>query len=233
MIGQSDGKSFAYLLGVYLGDGCSTLVQGHYRFRLNTIDRDFAEATANAIHGILGKRYPINGPYQDKRFPKSAPQYMFCCSDSTLAKRLIAETDGKKKIPEWIFSADKDSRLAFIAGLMDSEGFVAERKGYPSNRRYFMGFKSCDLWVPDFVRLLNEAGIRTGDLRTEEPRKAHYKRPWVFKVKMQSWIDSGAYFMCSRKQKRVEEWGSVGPYVTRSRHPAKTSPNEHTSYTER
>lgn len=233
MIGQSDGKSFAYLLGVYLGDGCATEVQGHYRFRLNTIDKDFAEATADAIEAVIGKRYPINGPYQDKRFPKSAPQYMLCCSTSALPLKLIEETDGKKKIPEWIFTSDKDVRLAFIAGLMDSEGFVAERKGYPTNRRYFMGFKSCDLWVPEFVKLLEQSGIRTGDLRTEEPRKAHYKRPWVFKVKMQSWVDAGGYFKCSRKQKRVDEWASVGPYVLRSRYPAKASPNEHTSGPER
>jgi hypothetical protein len=213
MIGQSDGKSFAYLLGVYLGDGCVTDVwheerqKSYKRFRLNTIDKDFAEATVNAIKDVTGKEYPVCGPYQDKRFPKSAPQHMIGCYDSDL--------------------------LAFIAGLMDSEGCVAERRNYPTNRRYFMGFKSCDLWVPEFVKLLEHTGIRTGDLRTEEPRKAHYKRPWVFKVKMQSWIDAGAYFKCSRKQKRVDEWGSIPPYTRRSKNPAKASPNEHTSYTER
>lgn len=234
MIGQSDGKSFGYLLGVYLGDGCATKVNGYFRFRLNTIDKDFAEATAEAIADLTGKVCPVQGPYQDERFPKSAPQYMLCCYRSKLAERLIEETDGKKKIPEWIFlDSCKERRLAFIAGLMDSEGFVAERRGYPTNRRYFMGFKSCDLWVPEFVKLLNETGICTGDLRTEEPRKAHYKRPWVFKIKMQSWIDAGAYFRCSRKQKRVDEWASIPPYTLRSRYPAKTSPNEHTSGTER
>lgn len=240
MIGQSDGKSFAYLLGVYLGDGCVTDIwneqrqKRYIRFRLNTIDKDFAEATANAIEVITGKKYAVCGPYQDERFPKSAPQYMLACYADALCDRLVKETDGKRKMPEWIFSADKEIRLAFIAGLMDSEGFVAERKNYPTNRRYFMGFKSCDLWVPEFVRLLNETGIRTGDLRTEEPRKAHYKRAWVFKVKMQSWIDAGGYFKCSRKQKRVDEWESIGPYELRKWRPkVKTSPNEHTSSTER
>lgn len=233
MIGQSDGKSFAYLIGVYLGDGCATKVQGHYRFRLNTIDRDFAEATAEAIKDVIGKECPINGPYQDKRFSKSAPQYMLCCSTSALPLRLIEETAGKQKIPEWIGAASMDQKLAFIAGLMDSEGYVAERRSYPTNRRYFMGFKSCDPWVADFQRLLESVGIRTSDLRTEEPRKPHYKRPWLFRVKMQSWVDSGAYFRCSRKQKRVDEWASIGPYVMRSRYPAKASPNEHTSGTER
>jgi hypothetical protein len=239
MIGQSDGKSFAYLLGVYLGDGCVTDVwheerqKSYKRFRLNTIDKDFAEATVNAIKDVTGKEYPVCGPYHDKRFPKSAPQHMIGCYDSDLCERLTAETDSKRKMPDWIFAADKEIRLAFIAGLMDSEGFVAERRNYPTNRRYFMGFKSCDLWVPEFVKLLEHTGIRTGDLRTEEPRKAHYKRPWVFKVKMQSWIDAGAYFKCSRKQKRVDEWGSIPPYTRRSKNPAKASPNEHTSYTER
>lgn len=232
MISQPDGKSFAYLLGVYLGDGCVTRVQGYNRFRLNTIDRDFAEATATAIKDVTGRSYPVNGPYQDQRYPKSAPQYMLTCCWGRLCDSLVAETGGKQKIPEWIFSADKERRLAFIAGLFDSEGFVAENKRNPTNRRYFMGFKSCDLWVLDFVRLLEQTGIRVGKVRTEEPRKAHYKRPTVFNVKMQSWIDAGAYFKCSRKQRRVEAWAEFGPYEQRARHP-KTSPNEHTSGPER
>jgi intein-encoded DNA endonuclease-like protein len=226
---QSAGKSFAYLLGVYLGDGCVTHVQGYDRFRLNTIDEDFAQATSAAVEDITGRRYPVNGPYQDKRFSQSRPQYQFYCGNTDLCDRLKHQTGEKQKIPEWVFTADKDLRLAFIAGLMDSEGFVAENKNW-TNRRFYMGFKSCDAWVLDFVRLLEETGIRTGQVYTEEPRKAHYKRPTAFRIKMQSWVDSGAYFNCSRKQRRVDEWASVGPYVQRD---AKAILNEHTSNTVR
>lgn len=212
---QSAGKSFAYLLGVYLGDGCVTHVQGYDRFRLNTIDEDFAEATAEAILELTGKDCKINGPYVDKRFPKSRPQYQLCCCDTQLCADLKAETDSKLRMPHWIWKADKSIRLAFIAGLMDSEGHVTENKQKWTNRRFYMGFKSCDAWVLDFVRLLEETGIRTGKILVEPPRKAGYKPATGFRIKMQSWIDSGAYFNCSRKQSRVVEWGSIGPYCQR------------------
>lgn len=217
---QSDGKSFAYLLGVYLGDGCVTFVQGYYRFRLNTIDQDFAEATVDAIKDVTGEWCPIHGPYQDKRFSKSAPQFQICSLNQEMCKELMSQTESKRVIPDWIHAADKDVRLAFIAGLMDSEGFVAENKN-PTNRRFYMGFKSCDTWVPEFVRLLEKTGIRIGKLMSEEPRKPGYKTPWSFRVKMQSWIDSGAYFRCSRKQSRVEKWAEFPAYSQRKGYPQR------------
>lgn len=223
-IGQSDGKSFSYLLGVYLGDGCVTHIQGYDRFRLNTIDKDFAEATAKAIRKLTGKRCKVNGPYQDNRYSQSKPQYMLASCDADLCRVLKEETDDKQKIPEWVFTADKDNRLAFIAGLMDSEGFVAESKRNPTNRRFFMGFKSTDPWVLDFVRLLEKSGIRTGKVRTEKPRKDGYREPTVFNIKMQSWIDAGAYFNISRKQDRVDLWGACEPYSQRSRNPRRLTP---------
>lgn len=228
--GQSDGKSFAYLIGVYLGDGCVTTINGKDRFRLNTIDKDFADATASAIETLTGKSYAVCGPYMDKRFSKSRPQYQIACYDASLCARLKAETNGKLMMPAWIFDAEHDVRLAFIAGLFDSEGFVSYNPQNWTNRRFFMGFKSCDVWVPEFVKLLESTGIRIGKLMTEEPRKAHYKRPWSFRVKMQSWIDAGAYFNCSRKQSRVEEWSSLPAYAMRD---AKAIPNEHTPGSER
>jgi hypothetical protein len=54
VIGQEAGKSFAYILGVYLGDGCVTTWRAAGKsdrliFRLNTIDEDFAQATKTAL----------------------------------------------------------------------------------------------------------------------------------------------------------------------------------------
>lgn len=226
--GQSAGKSFAYLLGVYLGDGCVTQTNGLPCFKLNTIDEDFAKATAHAIREVCDGHPTINGPYQDKRFPKSKPQHQLYCGNRWLCSELKRQTEDKRQIPAWIFTANGEERRAFIAGLMDSEGFVAETKATWTNRRFYMGFKSCDVWILDFVRILELTGIRVGKITTEEPRKAHYKRPTYFRIKMQSWVTAGAYFNCSRKQKRVEEWASVGPYVLRRRYP-KAILNEHTS----
>lgn len=213
-IGQSAGKSFAYVLGVYLGDGCVTNVQGYDRFRLNTIDRDFAEATAKAIGAISAYRPIINGPYQDKRFTKSRPYYCLYCGDRALCRRLKDETQSKARIPGWMFDAQRDVQLAFVAGLMDSEGYVTDGKSTWTNRRFYMGFKCCDGWIMDFARLLEHLGVRLSVSR-EKPRKEGYKAPTLLRIKMQSWIDAGGYFTCARKQNRVNEWASLPAYFMR------------------
>lgn len=216
MIGQDAGKSFAYILGVYLGDGCVT----GGRFRLNTIDRDFAEAVKAALNVIS----PMNVTLSVHDVSKSSkPNWALGIGDHRLCTRLVEDCCGKRIIPAYVFDGARDQKLAFIAGLMDSEGYVGANSNH-TNRRYYMGFKSCDVWVPDFIRLLHTVGIVTGKLGVEKPRKPGYKVPTRFAIKMQSWIDSGARFNIARKQSRVEEWASAGAYERRARHPRKLTP---------
>jgi hypothetical protein len=200
LIGKSAGKSWEYLVGVYLGDGCVTTHQGRPVFRLNTIDLDFAEATKAALQHHTDRpisihTHPVSG--------SSKPNHSLRCGDPDVCQRLVAETGGKARLPDWIWSADQGGRLAFIAGLMDSEGFVSHQR---ARDRYFMGFKSTDLWFDDFVRVLNMAGIKVGKIGVEEPRKPGYRTPRRFTIKFPSWIASGAYFHISRKQERVDRW---------------------------
>lgn len=200
-IGQSAGKSWEYLVGVYLGDGCVTMHQGYLTFRLNTIDLDFAEATKAALaehtdHPISIHTHPVS--------KSSKPNHSLRCGDPRLAQRLRDDTDDKAKLPDWIWSADQEARLAFIAGLMDSEGYVA-RNGAGST---YIGFKSTDDWFNDFLRLLQMAGIQYGRIGVEKPRKPGYRTPRRVTLKKASWVGSGAYFNIARKQARVDEWAA-------------------------
>lgn len=223
MIGESAGKSFAYLLGTYLGDGCVSKAQGYLRFTLSVIDMDFALAVKNAILDIYPERkvgiwtFPVRG--SDK------PTNALYCGSQELCKDLVRITDGKQKIPTGcLLLAPKEFRLAFISGLMDSEGFVAANKSNPTNRRYYMGYKSCDKWVPDFIKVLESVGVKIGKVSQEKPRKEGYKTPTRFTIKMQSWIDSGCRFNIKRKQARVDEWASYGPYEKRAKYARRLTP---------
>lgn len=220
MIGQSAGKSYAYLLGVYLGDGslspCGEAEKVY--FRLSTVDRDFAEATCDAFEAVVGRRPNIN-TYPERR---GRDYHAIICKDVTLARRLLSDTDDKKRLPiEAIQKWPRDWQLAVVSGLMDSEGFVGANSVNPTNRRYYMGFKSTDPWVPDFITLLQSLGIRIGKVQTEAPRKEGYKAPTRFTIKMQSWIDAGARFNIARKQERVDKWNEADAYTRRSRHPRR------------
>jgi hypothetical protein len=207
MIGQSADKSYAYLIGVYLGDGCVRDNWYKKQFAMNTIDLDFATAVQDAFE-MCGHKANIHGPMKDKRFSKSSPFYTVNCSSQEMCNAFVSETDGKQHLPGWITTASKPNRIAFIAGLMDSEGFVSKNKSVKTegNRSYYMGFKSCDPWFDEFVRLLEVTGVRIGKIGIELPRKEGYKTPKRFTVKMQSWVDAGCYFNIQRKQSKVNDW---------------------------
>lgn len=219
MIGQSAGKSYAYLLGVYLGDGslsrCGEAEKVY--FRLNAVDRDFVETAADAFELVTGIK-PLINTYSEKR---GRDYHTIIKKHAPLARRLLSDTNEKESIPlEIIQGWPRDWQLAFVSGLMDSEGFVGANAN-KTNRRYYMGFKCTSPWVPDFVVLLQSLGIKIGKVQTEAPRKEGYKAPTRFTIKMQSWIDAGGYFNIARKQKRVEEWNEAGAYERRSRHPRR------------
>lgn len=202
MIGKSAGKTWEYITGVYLGDGCVTR-NGHGRpvFRLNTIDMDFADATKEAL--LDHTRYAV-GVHTHAVSKSSKPNNSLCCNDPVLCQKLVEETDGKQKLPDWVWTTDQDGRLAFIAGLMDSEGFVTQN----SHGSTYMGYKSTDVWFDDFVRVLKMAGIEVGKIGVEVPLKPHYRTPRRFTIKMASWVNSGAYFNIARKQARVDRWAA-------------------------
>lgn len=201
MIGKSAGKSWEYLVGVYLGDGCVRTHCGKLIFRINTIDMDFAQAVQRAFAEITDKPAPISTHFVSK---SSKPNNHLHCCDSALAGRMQDETNFKTKLPDWVWTADKEALLALIAGLMDSEGFVSQN----SHGSTYMGFKNTGPWFDDFIRVLNRAGIEVGKIGIEKPRKPGYLTPRRFHIKLRSWVRSGAYFNIARKQARVDAWAS-------------------------
>jgi hypothetical protein len=193
-------------------------------FRLNTIDEDFARATATALGPLSDYKVTVGVHAVAK---SSKPNWYLSLGDRALCQRLLDETERKRIIPAYVWEWPREHKLAFIVGLMDSEGFVAANSNH-SGRRFYMGFKSCDLWFPDFVRLLQSVGIIVGKIGVEKPRKPGYKVPRRFAIKMQSWIDSGMRFNIARKQNRVDEFASTEPDPRGSRFRAKLTPETNT-----
>jgi hypothetical protein len=215
-IGQSAGKNFAYVLGVYLGDGCVT--GSPQTFRVNTIDADFAAAIKASL-GVISERNVSISVHGVKK--SSKPNHSLYCGDVELCAKLVADTGNKQVIPSYVETMPRECQHAFIVGLMDSEGFVAKKSVNVTGRAYYMGYKSCDVWVPSFVRLLEKNGLRLGKVSECPPYKVGYKTPTRFHIKMQSWVDSGMRFNIARKQDRVDSWQRTEPYSERSRYPRR------------
>jgi len=220
-IGQSAAKSYAYLLGVFLGDG--SVSRG--RYAQSTIDKDFADAVVAAFADLSDCRVCVSYQEKPKKDRPASPIWNVSCGDKALAERLVADTKGKTIIPDYVHAWDDELRKQFVIGLMDSEGFVAANgngRGYNwkrTNRAYYMGYKSCDIWVPDLIRIMEGVGLRIGKISQEQPRKPGYKTPTRFHIKMQSWINAGMRFNIARKQDRVDQWAAIGPYERRALHP--------------
>lgn len=207
MIGQSAGKSFAYLLGVYLGDGCVTMqldskIGRRYPcFRLNTIDLDFAEAVKAALEELTDRPVSIHTHSVSK---SSKPNHALRCGDPDICATLLADTEGKQHIPAYVWEWPRVNKLAFISGLMDSEGFVSKKHG--SESTYYMGFKCCEPWVRDFARLMESCGVMIGKVVDCKPYKDGYRSPTRFHVKVESWVRAGCSFNIERKNARVRAW---------------------------
>lgn len=224
MIRLEADKSYAYLLGVYLGDGCVT----GGRYSQNTIDSDFKDAVVKAANDISDSNVCVYYTEKPKKDSKCRPSWNLSFSDKELTDKLVFDTESKRKIPDYVFAWTDGMKKQFIIGLMDSEGFVAKNhnhSGYEwkaTNRSFYMGYKSCDLWVDELIDLMHSIGLKTGKCGVEKNDKLPNRKPSKrFHVKMQSWVDAGMRFNIARKQSRVDEWASIGPYERRAKHPRR------------
>ncbi len=104
MLEQSDlkpSKNFAYVLGVYLGDGAVTVWRMEGKtdrlvLRLNTIDEDFAEATRAALTELSDYKVSLScHPVPNS----SNPNWALALGDRALCQRLVADTNRKSTIP--------------------------------------------------------------------------------------------------------------------------------------
>lgn len=213
-------KDWAYILGVYLGDGCVTRHKNQKVFRLNTIDSDFAEATKNSLINL--KPHSVNICKHSVK-KSTNPNHALRCAAPDLCARLVDDTQGKQVIPAYVWEMPIDAKREFIAGVMDSEGFVAAKTSYANNRKtgrgYYLGIKCCDKWINDFAKILQSIGVEVGKMSDEAPLHKGYKTPTRFHVKIQSWVDAGCYFKIRRKQVRIDEWAATEPYTQRALYP--------------
>lgn len=205
MNGQSAGKSFAYILGVYFGDGCITNERKRKVFRLEVMDEDFALEFVKQLESLKAhnKFYKI----ENSRYIQGY-SYIVVCRQYDLINTLLEDTNNKTTIPDYVYKWNKENKLAFIAGLMDSEGFVSQRtkimkNGLPS---FQMGIKMDFNILKQFKKILQSVGIKTGKFSLT--KTIVNIQTANLSININSWIDSGAYFNIQRKNKKVQEYYS-------------------------
>jgi DNA-binding transcriptional regulator WhiA len=207
--GQSAGKSFAYILGVYLGDGCITRPKNRptisYVFRLEVFDEDFAIATQKALDELECKAY-FRKNYRTRY--KQGYSFVVETRDKELTEALRKDTRCKEIIPSYVYKWNKENKIAFISGVMDSEGFVSKRtkplaNGLPS---FMMGIKMDYNILKQFKPILQSVGIKTGKFTMTKPKWVTNIQTANLTINIPSWIEAGGYFHIQRKKSRVEQY---------------------------
>jgi len=200
MIRQSAGKEIylAYLVGVYLGDGCLTNQRGVMTFRLNTIDNDFAEKVRNTLGNLIGR----NGSLCVHSVKKSSkPNHSLSCPANELSW-LKESTSSKEKIPSFIFGYSRKEQIEFISGILDSEGYVSISKHRPGC--ITIGLKATSDWMLELYKMFQRLGVKIGKVGNEilpSGKIAHR-----FNFNSRSFIENGLYFNIKRKQDRLNEY---------------------------
>lgn len=204
-------EDIAYMLGVYLTDGCMTFdgKTGNLRFKLNVIDREFLEFVLDAYERTSGKVY--NRVWELKKDKAHhSTKYAACMTCNDLNKWMYFETNSKTRLPQSIWGASKECKLAFSAGMLDGDGWVAKGKNNSkytdkSWTQYRIGFCSQDEWIYDFGALLNGIGISTTKIQVFiDPRSE--KPIYRFDIHKETYVSNGGYFRVERKWKRYVEY---------------------------
>ena len=117
-------KDIAWLLGLYVADGYANTRSGHITFCLTPGDRD-GEEKINEYAKILNLK-----TFYKRRV---GGENQITIGSTPLARFLREEFGGgrgnEKKIPSWVFKADKFAIKMFLDGLIYGDGWVGYGKG--------------------------------------------------------------------------------------------------------
>ena len=206
--GQSAGKDIilSFLVGVYLGDGCVYHQEGtnNYIFRLSSIDEDFVKTVQKCFFYLIGKSGNIQQATIKTTFSnpnKKRTIYTYTVYSKRIFSVFTRLTKGKTKIPRMIKRTPAITR-AFIAGLMDSEGYIAH---YKNKWAFESGFCGSNEWVKEIKEILLSIGCFSGIITTTLPggKKNLKKNHYSFHINVKSFIDSGCFFTIRRKWLRI------------------------------
>lgn len=212
----------AYLLGVYMGDGNVQIMQIKNRgwvrhFRLSVIDVDFVDETEKRLRNLGCKlisrssKERTNNAFKKK---KTSELFDIHCRERWLCEFLVDSTNWKKKIPDALSNSSDSCKKAFLAGLMDSDGWVQLGKTESKRPQIQVGFCSTSDWVDGIASMFQSLGVVLGKKRTEMPETRHgtikSKMPiHRFYLQTDSFIKAGCYFTIGRKQDRLRDYNAV------------------------
>jgi len=200
----NEGRGYYY--GVLLGDG---FYEEHPSNRspyvmLKAADRDFVEHFAEVVSRLVGKKYAVCANSRAKGNCRA--QWHCKCYHRPLVQESIEVTRGKTIIPNGVLMAERAVQIAFLQGLMDSEGWITCVLK-PMGMGYMqLAFAVTAPWAKDVHRLFENLGVRATKIhvrnfpdRNGQPRKPLYS----FNLHIGDYLSAGLGFNIKRKADRL------------------------------
>lgn len=224
---NQQGHALCYLLGVYFGDGCVTLRRTNKDgtenrcFTMTVVDKDFRDHVAEQF----AVTFPEHKPYLFDYNRPGRDRTQYSVRVGLVGPWFESMTGKRMSIPAMVY-ASRESRKAFLEGLMDSEGWVSDtthlNKGY-IYLQVGVGL-TCDL-TSEFKRLFEACGIRTGKMHNRVLPNG--KVMHQIHLNSADWMASDFGFHCWRKQRKVEAHRLARQLIQDAKHLDKASFNEY------
>jgi hypothetical protein len=147
-------NNLSYLIGAYLGDGCTYNSKGSYQFSITSEDKDLCDICNNICLSLFSK---------SGRIKKVNNYYQLVICSKKIVEILIDLTKNKTIIPKIIYK-DKENMTGFIQGVMDTDGWICKVNPSDGYIRYRVGFKNTAIWTKDVYNILKQLNIKIGKL---------------------------------------------------------------------
>ena len=191
----------SYLFGVYLGDGCCFKSKS-YGFCIVSGDKDVIEKTCFIVNKLFNKK-----GFLKEIIPNKTILYKYRVYGKSLFECLTLQTNNKSKIPEFVTNSEKEIFSAFVAGLMDTDGYISTGTNKFGWQRFSLGFINSGDWIDDFISLLRNFGVKVGKKTLKKKyRSINEKDCFQININLRRFVENGFYFNCRRKQNLLEKY---------------------------
>jgi len=146
-------QDVAYLVGIYLGDGCYSPIRGSPNRFLLGFNAEDKLHYLKRLKRILRERF--NAKIIQQKYGKSLVLYFHSFNFALLLKTLglLGVKGSKKFIPNVFYNAPLKVKLALLEGLLHSDGYI-----YPKERRIQFSSISRNLML-GVLTLLRQIGV--------------------------------------------------------------------------
>lgn len=203
---ESGNLDLAYLLGMYLTDGCVKWTKSG-QFRLKSIDKDIAENIAMIGYRLFGHMPIIS--FQKNGGTSKGNHYEVSIYSKDLCKWLEDSTDHKRYLPPFVYGESVEWRKEFLAGLLDGDGwcsvsFVRKKNNPTGNASWWASIGLCgmtDTYMNGMSKFFATMNIDFSHYDSITKAGTSMRE---YKLKTSSFVENNLYFRCKRKSDKLD-----------------------------